>query len=181
MSLDRYHYHDYAYAVMTKKLARHVAILRILFGCIWVIDAVFKWQPAFRNNFLSQIQAASQGQPGWLHGWFNFWASLIAHNPSLFAILVAVIESLIALALLIGLARRTTYITSAIFSVVIWSVAEGFGGPYSSTSTDIGTAIIYALVFFALYGLDRLAAPPRWSIDNYIVRKMPWWAIIANP
>jgi nitrite reductase (NO-forming) len=161
-------------------LARHVAILRIIFGCIWLIDAIFKWQPTFRDNFLSQIQGAAQGQPSWLHWWFSFWIGFIAHNPHFYATLVAVIESLIALALLIGLARRITYLGAAVFSIVIWSVAEGFGGPYSSASTDVGAALIYAVVFFALYGLDRLASPPRWSVDNYIVRKLPWWAIIAN-
>jgi nitrite reductase (NO-forming) len=168
-------------AIKPAVLARHVALLRIVFGCIWLIDAIFKWQPSFRDNFLSQFQSAAQGQPNWLHWWFSFWTVTIANNPHLFAILVAVLESLIALALLIGIARRTIYLTSVVFSVVIWSVAEGFGGPYSSASTDIGTAIIYAIVFLSLYGLERLASPPRWSVDNYIVRKLPWWSVISNP
>ncbi len=34
---------------------------------------------------------------------------------------------------------------------VIWSTAEGFGGPYTAGSTDIGAAIIYVLVFLALW------------------------------
>jgi len=33
--------------------------------------------------------------------------------------------------------------------VVIWAAAEGFGGPDTSGASDIGTAIIYALVFDA--------------------------------
>lgn len=105
----------------------------------------------------------------------------MSHNPHLFALLTAVVESLIALALLIGFARRTTYLSAAVFSLLIWSIAEGFGGPYTSGSTDIGTAVVYAVVFFALYGLDRLAAPPKWSVDNYVVKKLPWWAMVANP
>lgn len=48
-------------------------------------------------------------------------------------------------------------------TIVIWSTAEGFGGPYHAGSTDVGAAIIYPLVFAALflssaglyYGLDR--------------------------
>jgi len=50
-----------------------------------------------------------------------------------------------------------------------------------SGSTDIGTAVVYAVVFFALYGLDRLAVPPSWSVDSYIVKRLPWWAFVANP
>lgn len=50
-----------------------------------------------------------------------------------------------------------------LLSVVIWTTAEGFGGPYSAGSTDIGAAIIYPLVFAGLflssaglyYGVDR--------------------------
>ncbi len=165
----------------TSTLAKHVAILRIIFGIIWAIDAIFKWQPSFAKNFMSMITSAAQGQPGWLNPWFNFWTHFLSHNPHLFAILTAIIESTIAITLLFGIARRTTYISAAIFSFFIWGIAEGFGGPYSNTSTDIGAAVMYAIVFFALYGLDRLAVPPKWSLDNYISKKIPWWAIIANP
>lgn len=162
-------------------LSRHVAILRIIFGLMLGIDAAFKWQPAFKNGFLSQIQGAAAGQPSWLHGWFSFWAQLLSHNPHAFAMLVTIIETLIALALIFGVARRATYMSAAVFSLLIWAVAEGFGGPYSATSTDIGTGIIYAVVFLSLYGLDRLATRSVWSLDNYIVKRLPWWSVVANP
>lgn len=162
-------------------LAKHVAILRIIFGLMWAIDAGFKWQPAFKAGFLDQIKSAADGQPSWLHGWFSFWIHFLAHNPHVFAALVALIETLIALALIFGVARRVTYLSAAIFSLLIWSIPEGFGGPYSATSTDIGTGIIYAVVFLSLYGLERLATPSKWSLDNYIVKRIPWWAVLANP
>lgn len=162
-------------------LSKHVAILRILFGLMWGINAAFKWQSAFREGFLDQIKSAAEGQPNWLHGWFSFWIHFLSHNPNLFALLVTIAETLIALALIFGVARRVTYISAAVFSLLIWGIAEGFGGPYSATSTDIGTGIIYAVVFFSLYGLDRLAVPPRWSLDSYISKRVPWWSIVANP
>ena len=168
-------------ATSSAKLSRHVATLRIIFGLMWAVDAVFKWQPAFRDGFLDQIKSAGQGQPSWLNSWFHFWSSFLGHNPHLFAVLTAIIESLIAVTLIIGFARRSTYLAAAIFSLLIWSVAEGFGGPYTGSSTDIGTGIIYAVVFFALYGLDRLAVTPRWSADSYLMKKLPWWAVVANP
>lgn len=163
------------------KLSRHVATLRIIFGLMWLIDAYFKWQPAFLNGFLDQIQSASQGQPSWLSPWFNFWMTSLGHSPHVFATLTAITETCIALALIFGFARRTTYLLAALFSLLIWSIPEGFGGPYSSSSTDIGTAVTYAVVFFALYGLDRMAIPPRWSVDTFITKRLPWWAIVANP
>ncbi len=162
-------------------LSKHVAALRIIFGLIWGIDAAFKWQPAFKSGFLDQIQGAAVGQPSWLQGWFNFWIHLLGHNPHLFAFIVAVVESLIALALIFGIARRATYLWAALFSLLIWSIAEGFGGPYSATSTDIGTGIIYAIVFLSLYGLDRLAGQSKLSLDNYLSKKLSWWPIVAEP
>jgi uncharacterized membrane protein YphA (DoxX/SURF4 family) len=163
------------------RLAKHTAVLRITFGIMWAINAAFKWQSAFRDGFLDQIKGAADGQPSWLHGWFNFWIQLLSHNPHMFALLVTVVETLIALALIFGLARRTTYLAAAFFSLFIWAIPEGFGGPYSATSTDIGTGIIYAVVFLSLYGLDRLAATARWSLDNYLVEHLPWWSFLANP
>jgi uncharacterized membrane protein YphA (DoxX/SURF4 family) len=163
------------------RLARHTAVLRIAFGLMWAINAAFKWQSAFRNGFLDQIKGAADGQPNWLHGWFNFWIHLLSHNPHLFALLVTVVESLIALALIFGVARRTTYLAAAIFSLFIWAIPEGFGGPYSAASTDIGTGIIYTVVFLSLYGLDRLAATAKWSVDNYLVKRFSWWGRLANP
>jgi len=168
-------------SVNSSTLAKHVAVFRIGFGIIWAIDAAFKWLPSFRNGFLDQITTAAQGQPSWLNSWFNFWVHLLGHNPQLFAVSVALIESLIAIALIFGFARRTTYLSAIVFTLLIWGIAEGFGGPYNSASTDIGTAIIYAVVFFALYGLERLAVPPKWTVDNYICKKMPWWSVVANP
>jgi uncharacterized membrane protein YphA (DoxX/SURF4 family) len=164
-----------------QQLAKHSAILRIAFGLMWAINAAFKWQSAFRNGFLDQIKGAADGQPGWLHGWFNFWVQLFSHNPHAFALLVTIVESLIALALIFGIARRTTYLAAAIFSLFIWAIPEGFGGPYSATSTDIGTGIVYAVVFLSLYGLDRLAATAKWSFDNYLVKRFKWWSFLANP
>ncbi len=162
-------------------LSKHVATLRIIFGLMWAINAIFKWQPAFRDGFLDQIKSAADGQPAWLHGWFSFWTQLLSHNPHVFAVLVTIVESLIAIALIFGIARRATYLSAAVFSLLIWGVAEGFGGPYSVSSTDIGTGIIYAVVFFSLYGLDRLATQSKWSLDNYIVKRLPWWSVVANP
>lgn len=171
---------------MTRKnqlnyLSKHIAVLRIIFGLMWAVNAAFKWQPAFKDDFLGQIKSAADGQPQWLHGWFHFWIQLLSHNPHLFAATIVIIETLIALALVFGFARRTTYLTAALFSILIWAIPEGFGGPYSASSTDIGTGIIYAVVFFSLYGLDRLATPAKWSLDKLIAKHITWWGILANP
>ncbi|MGH9121417.1 MAG: multicopper oxidase domain-containing protein, partial [Acidimicrobiales bacterium] len=139
--------------------------LRIAFGVIWAIDATLKWLPGFRSNYMPTIKAMADGQPGWLHPWFSFWINLQEPRAMFFAYLVAAIETLIAVALILGFARKVTYLSAAAFSVLIWATAEGFGGPYTSGSSDIGTAVIYAVVFMGLLALSYYAGPARYSVD----------------
>lgn len=93
---------------------------------------------------------------------------------------MAVIETLIAAALIFGFARKSTYIAAAVFSLLIWSTAEGFGGPYTPGATDIGTSIIYVLVFLSLIALSAYTGPPRYSVDRWMEQHVSWWWKIAE-
>jgi len=154
--------------------------VRIAFGVVWLIDASLKWLPGFRASFAETIQGAGDGQPAWLHGWFVFWTNLIAPRATLFAYLVAVIETGIALALIFGFARKLTYLLAIGFTLMIWATAEGFGGPYASGASDIGTAIIYAVVFVALLVIDAGSEPGRYTADAWLERRWPWWRRVAE-
>jgi nitrite reductase (NO-forming) len=81
---------------------------------------------------------------------------------------------------LFGFARKLTYIAAATFSVLIWATVEGFGGPYTSGASDIGTAVIYAVVFLGLLALNYYAGPSRLSVDYYIERRVSWWWKVAE-
>lgn len=164
---------------------RHTSVwpkdaLRITFGLIWLVDATLKWMPGFRSGYMDAIMGAGQGQPGWLKWWFDFWINLQRPDVNFFAYLVAVVETLIALALIAGFARKITYIAAAAFSILIWATAEGFGGPYTSRSADIGTAIIYAIVFMGLLALSYYSGPARYSADYYLEKRISWWWRIAE-
>src|SRR6516164_365556 len=135
--------------------------VRVGFGIMWAIDAGLKWRASFRAGYLGTLTDASKGQASWLHPWFQFWIDLQRPRVTFFAYLVATIETLIAAALILGFARKITYISGAVFSLLIWATAEGFGGPYTAQSTDIGTAIIYAIVFMSLLALNYQAGPAR--------------------
>jgi uncharacterized membrane protein YphA (DoxX/SURF4 family) len=154
--------------------------LRYTFGAIWLIDAVLKWLPGFRSGYTGMISGAGQGQPGWLKPWFSFWTNLQSPHAGFFVTVVAVLETLVALAVLFGVARKVSYIAAAGFSVVIWAVAEGFGGPYTSGASDIGTAIIHALVFMCLLTLSAYTGPDRYSVDYYLEKKISWWWRVAE-
>jgi nitrite reductase (NO-forming) len=154
--------------------------LRIGFGVIWLIDALLKWLPGFKDSYMSTIMGIKAGQPGWLQPWFQFWISLQHPAVTFFWALVAAAETLIALALIFGFARKVTYCAAIVFSLLIWSTAEGFGGPYTSGASDIGTAIIYAVVFAGLLALSYYAGPARYSVDYYVENKISWWWRIAE-
>ncbi len=154
--------------------------LRISFGIIWLIDAALKWLPGFRADYMSTIMGQADGQPGWLKGWFDFWINLQHPRAVFFAYLVAAVETLIAVALITGFARKTAYIAAIVFSLLIWATAEGFGGPYTSGAADIGTAVIYAVVFAALLALSYYAGVARFSADYYLEKKISWWWRLAE-
>jgi nitrite reductase (NO-forming) len=154
---------------------------RIGFGLIWALDAGFKWQSGFRQGFMGMVMEEGKGQAGWLHGWFHFWINLQHPNSMFFAYTVAVVETVIALSLIFGFARKSIYIFGALFSLTIWGTAEGFGGPYGATSTDIGAAVMYAVVFLGLLALNSEAgAASRFSVDYLIEKRVSWWHRIAE-
>jgi nitrite reductase (NO-forming) len=154
--------------------------LRVGFGVIWLIDAVLKWLPGFRASYMDTIMGIRDGQPGWLRWWFDSWINLQHPDAIFFAYLVAVAETLIAVALIAGFARKLTYLSAIAFSVLIWATAEGFGGPYTSGASDIGTAVIYAVVFAGLLTLSYYSGPSRYTADYYLEQKYDWWWKLAE-
>jgi thiosulfate dehydrogenase (quinone) large subunit len=163
-----------------QSLAARVAAIRILFGFIWAIDAWLKWQPSFSSGVKDSIASGAEHQPAVLKPWFDFWVQTVASNPDLFARLTAALETIIAIALIFGLARRPMYLVGFAYSLLIWATAEGFGGPYTAGSTDIGTAITYGVVFALLYLSDDLAGRSPWALDSRIEDRYPWWARVAR-
>jgi len=129
---------------------------------------------------MGAIMGQAQGQPGWLKPWFTFWINLQHPRVSFFAYLVALVETLIAAAVILGFARKLTYSAAILFSLLIWGTAEGFGGPYTSGASDIGTAVIYAVMFGGFLALSYYAGPARYSVDYYLEKKISWWWRIAE-
>ena len=153
---------------------------RMTFGLVWLTDAYFKFQPGFAQNFSSLIQGAASGQPAWLMPWFSFWVSTTMPNPEIWSSIIAFSELAIAISLILGFMRRIGYSGGMLLSLLIWAVPEGFGGPYGPSSTDIGTGIIYAVVFLMLIIINTTEGPSRYSLDYYIERRFKWWRKLAE-
>lgn len=155
---------------MSLSQTKSFAVLRIVFGFVWLADALLKWTPSFINNFTNYLADGAKGQPEAIHAWINFWIHTVSVNPHLFAIVVALAETAIAIGLIFGLFTKVAMSGGIVLALVIWTTAEGLGGPYMPGSTDIGTAIIYVLVFVALW-LGR-----SWrecSIDSVTQKRFP--------
>jgi hypothetical protein len=73
-----------------------IGMLRIIFGLVWGIDAWFKWQPDFINNFANYLSGSLDGQPAWVQAWINFWINIVQVDPHVFAHAVAIGETAIA-------------------------------------------------------------------------------------
>lgn len=160
---------------------RAVAAVRIGFGLVWVVDAALKWTPHFINGYLDHLDEGSVGRPHWMQPWFRFWHQLQSPAPRMAAYFVAITETLIALALVLGLARKLTFVAATAFSLMIWSIPEGFGGPYTGrgADVDVSAGLIYALVFVSLLVLTA-DGPDRYSLDAVLERRYPWWRRIAE-
>jgi thiosulfate dehydrogenase (quinone) large subunit len=154
-----------------------IALLRIAFGVIWGVDAWFKWQPAFLDNLTSYITGALDGQPPQIRAWIHFWHHVIGVDPRLFGYLTAIGETVLAVALILGAFMGLSTLLGIVLSVGVWTTAEGFGGPYVAGSTDIGAAIMYALVFVGLY---LAQAGLVWGLDRRLTPALGPWSWLAS-
>jgi nitrite reductase (NO-forming) len=155
---------------------------RLLLGVAWLTDGVLKFTSGFVDNFQSAVQASQANAPGWLSGWFNFWATQASANATLIVYTVGALEVALGLALLLGFMRKVAYLGGVVLALLIWAVPEGFGGPYQTGAggTDIGTGVIYAIAFLGLIVINATYGPSRYSLDGIIERRFPSWARIAE-
>ncbi|HZD12236.1 MAG TPA: hypothetical protein VE177_01790, partial [Candidatus Binatus sp.] len=136
--------------------------------------------PGMADALAGFIMARRYGQPDLLQPWFNFWANVVSSNPALFGYTIGPIEIALGLALVFGFMRKIAYLGGLVFSLLIWSVPEGFGGPYVPGSTDIGTGVVYAFVFLSLIIINALAGPSKYSLDYFLERRFPSWRRVGE-
>ncbi len=154
--------------------------LRVAFGIIWAVNAGLTWTGQFADHYVGYLHNAAQGQPAWSAFWFSAWIAVVAPHAGLFIWLTRVIETLLAVALVLGIARKSVYFAGALFSLLVWSTAEGFGGPYAVGAANMGAGIIYVLVFIALIAINSHTGPSPYSLDYYLEKRWPWWRRVAE-
>ena len=160
------------HAVLLKSIAR------IVFGLMWAADGFFKLSPNFTiTPFISHDLS---GQNILFRTWYQFWYDIISPIPQFWVWVITLTEFGLAFSLIFGFMRKVGYLSGIITSLVIWGVPEHFGGPYDSFSTNIGTGIIYAMVFLLFIIINSLEGPSRYSIDYFIEQRFHWWRLLAE-
>lgn len=139
---------------------------RLLFALVWLFDATLKWRPAFMFHFKDQITSKIPGQPHWVAAWLHIVAHIVSVvGPTRLAVIVAIVETVIAISLLSGRGLRLILPLAMAYSLSVWCTAEAFGGPYTAQGTGvggnvIGNVIIYMIPFLMLT-TDLLARYPN--------------------
>jgi uncharacterized membrane protein YphA (DoxX/SURF4 family) len=156
------------------------AVVRILFGCVWAIDATFKFLPGFVHGQTlgDELGKGDEVHTPVIHQWIQLWHSIGTSHPGAFAVGTGIVESCIALGLLLGAFSNLVLIGSAVFSFGIWSAAEGFHLPWSKSGiTDLGPSVGY---IFASLGLYLALAGATWSLDKVIRPRLGRLAPLAS-
>jgi uncharacterized membrane protein YphA (DoxX/SURF4 family) len=140
--------------------------MRLAFGFLWAWDALFKWHPYYLTHLVGYLTASQQGEPAWLAAYTQVWIDIIVFfGPVLFAVLASALEAILAWSLITGRFLRLFLPIGFGYSLVIWSTAEGFGGPYTAmggtgmTGNMLGNAIIYAFIFLGFMAAYRWPEP----------------------
>jgi thiosulfate dehydrogenase [quinone] large subunit len=157
------------------------AIVRILFGLVWLIDAIFKWMPGFiqGQTLPDELGGAAKVQIPVIHEWMQLWNTIGLADPPAFAAFIGVLETLVAVALILGAFSNVAFIGSAILSLGIWTGAEGMHLPwFTPGQTDLGPSVGY---IFASLGLFFAAAGSTWSVDALLAPRLGRLSWLASP
>ncbi len=167
-------------AVFGRSWLRGAAVVRILFGALWACDASLKWQPGFIHGqtLHDELGKVSQVNTPVIHQWLALTNMIGMANPPVTVVVIAIIETLAALALIFGVLSNATFIGSAILSFGIWSGAEAFHLPFHPGMTDLGPSVGY---IFASLALFFAAAGSTWSVDSWLRPRLGAFAWLAAP
>ena len=155
------------------------SIARIIFGLMWFADGLLKLSPDFQIIPIL-IQPPYTGQNIIFRTWYAFWYDIISPIPQFWVFVIAFTEFGLAFCLIFGFMRKIGYLTGFLTSLIIWGVPEHFGGPDDSFSTNIGTGVIYAMVFLLFIVINAMEGPSHYSLDYYIEQKYHWWRMVAE-
>jgi uncharacterized membrane protein YphA (DoxX/SURF4 family) len=121
------------------------------FGVILGINASLKLISGTASNIAGNQLMQLLGEPTIIIHYLLFWDSIILPHMYLFTyVIYPGVEFFIAFCLILFVLRKQIYILGITYSFFIWSVIQGFGGPFFPGVTDISSGPLYIIIFLLL-------------------------------
>lgn len=144
------------------RLERHRDGLAVSLGLVWLLDAALQFQPfMFSKSFVTQItEPTAAGNPAMVARPLTWAAHLMVHHIVLYNSFFAMIQLLLALAILYPATRKFGLAASIPWAVGVWWFGEGLGGILTSPTSDPftgapGAVILYAYIALLVWPRDR--------------------------
>jgi thiosulfate dehydrogenase (quinone) large subunit len=143
--------------------------VRVVFGCIWAINAWLVWQSAIQDTLTSYLPGAAVQRS---MAWIGFWLHVVSLNPRLFAFILAAGKASIAIGLLFGILSNLTCLAGILLLLCLYAT----GGGSLPGASDNGVLIVYMLVFIGLF-LGN--AGGIFGMDRYVASMLGRWSFLA--
>jgi len=144
-------------------------VLRIGFGCLWILDGLLQLQSAMPLGLPSGvIQPAAATSPGWVQHLVNSGLSIWTNHPIQAASATVWIQVGLGLWLLVaprGRWSRLGGLASLGWGLLVWSFGEAFGGIFAPGATWLfgapGAVLFYCVAGVLIALPERAFATPR--------------------
>lgn len=131
--------------------------LQALLGFLWFVDGLLQIKPQmFTSDFLTQVVLpTADGQPAWISDLVHFGVNLVSPHLVLWNELFAIVQIFIGLALMFQIQVRIALLASIVWSILVWSLGEGFGALFTGQALLLtgapGAAVLYGFVSVAVW------------------------------
>ena len=144
-------------------------ILRIGFGCLWILDGLLQIQSSMPLGLPSNVlQPAAAGSPGWVQHLVNSGANIWIDHPIQAAAASVWIQLGLGLWLIVaprGRWSRLAGLASAAWGLIVWGFGEAFGGIFAPGLTWLfgapGAVLLYCVAGVLIALPERFFHSPR--------------------
>ncbi len=144
-------------------------ILRIGFGCLWILDGLLQIQSSMPLGLPSGvIEPAAAGSPSWVQHLVNSGVTIWSNHPIQAAAATVWIQVGLGLWLIVaprGRWSRLAGLSSAAWGLLVWVFGEAFGSIFAPGATWLfgapGAALFYCVAGVLIALPERAFATPR--------------------
>jgi cytochrome oxidase Cu insertion factor (SCO1/SenC/PrrC family) len=150
-------------AVAARPEPRARQVVRVGFGCLWLVDGFLQAQPQMASGLADQvIRPSAASSPGWVQWLVGWGVNLWGYHPVTAAASVVWIQIGIGLWMILasrGLPSRLAALSGLAWGLLVWVFGEAFGGIFAPGLSVLfgapGAALLYAIAGALLAFPDR--------------------------